>query len=215
MDLDTMPRGALIAGICGVALFIIMLLPWFGAGELGQAVEQAQDIAQQLGGVEIEEVDTTANAWESFDFIDIILLLAVIAGIGLAVMSALGTSVNLPVAASAITTGIGGIATLLVLYRILDPPYDAGREYGVFLGLIATAGIAVGGWLAMQEEGTSFGDLGGGGYGGGGDYPEQGQGYADPGTQAPPPGGAQPPPPGGSQPPPPPAGGPPPPPPAQ
>ena len=32
------------------------------------------------------------------------------------------------------------------------------RAYGVFLGLIASAGIAYGGWRAMEEEGTSFGD---------------------------------------------------------
>ena len=30
-------------------------------------------------------------------------------------------------------------------------------EFGVFLGLIAAAGIAYGGWASMQEEGTSFG----------------------------------------------------------
>ncbi len=28
----------------------------------------------------------------------------------------------------------------------------------MFLGLIASAGIAYGGWRAMEEEGTSFGD---------------------------------------------------------
>ena len=31
-------------------------------------------------------------------------------------------------------------------------------RHGVFLGLIASAGIAYGGWRAMEEEGTSFGD---------------------------------------------------------
>ena len=44
---------------------------------------------------------------------------------------------------------------------------DVGRSIGVFLGLIAAAGVAYGGWTAMQEEGTSFADqadrLGGGG----------------------------------------------------
>ena len=31
------------------------------------------------------------------------------------------------------------------------------REFGVFLGLIAAAAIAYGGWRSMQEEGTTFG----------------------------------------------------------
>jgi len=30
------------------------------------------------------------------------------------------------------------------------------RSIGVFLGLIAAAGITYGGWMAMQEEGASF-----------------------------------------------------------
>jgi hypothetical protein len=206
MDFDRVPRGALIAGISGVLLFIFMFFSWFGAG--------TAEVVTPAGGVEIDfgEVpgaDTTFNAWQSFDFIDLVLLAAVIVSVGLLVMSAMGTSVNLPVAASAITAGIGALATLLVLYRIIDPPGDADREFGVFLGLLACAGITIGGWLSMQEEGTSFSDLGGGG----GGYSDPN--YADPATQGHPP--AQQPP--AQQPPPPPAGGsqapPPPPPPAR
>ena len=44
-----------------------------------------------------------------------------------------------------------------VVYRVIEPVDDATRKYGLFLGLIAVAGIALGGWVAMQEEGTSFG----------------------------------------------------------
>ena len=61
------------------------------------------------------------------------------------------------------------LSTVLVLYRIIDPPADcAAREFGVFLGLIAAAAVAFGGWLAMQEEGDLFGDEAGR-FGGGGD----------------------------------------------
>jgi hypothetical protein len=66
--------------------------------------------------------------------------------------------VSLPVAGSAVTAGIGAIAFLLVLYRLIDPPGDSGREIGVWLGLLATAGITYGGYEGMQEEGASFGD---------------------------------------------------------
>jgi hypothetical protein len=213
MDFDQVPRGALIAGISGVLLFIFMFLSWFGAPDAGVITPAGQEL-DFSGLAEAAGVDTTLNAWQAFDFIDLVMLLAIIAAIGLLVMSAMGTSINLPVAASAIVTALGALATLLVLYRIIDPVFDADREFGLFLGLLACAGIAVGGWLAMQEEGTSFGDLGStggtGGYGGTGTG-----GYNDPGAQAPPPGHAPPP---GQAPPPPPAGGtqpPPPPPPAR
>jgi multidrug transporter EmrE-like cation transporter len=161
MEFSRVRAGELIAGISGVALFIIMFLPWFGVPEA------AEELIEQLGGVgAVEGADTTANAWESFDFIDIVLLLAVIAGVGLAVLAAAQSSVQLPVAASAITAALGILGTLLVIYRILDPPSEASRKIGLFLGLIAVVGITIGGWLAMQEEGTTFGGeadrLGGG-----------------------------------------------------
>jgi hypothetical protein len=190
MDLTRVPRGVLIAGASGLALFIIMFLSWFGAP--GEVETQFGEV-DVTGFAEAAGVDTTFNAWQSFDFIDIILLLTVIAAVGLAVMAAAGSSVNLPVAASAITTGLGVLATLLVLYRIIDPPFDADREFGVFLGLIAAAGVAIGGWLAMQEEGTSFGgerDRLSDRYGGGPPPPPGGTGTgpgAGPGAPPPPP----------------------------
>lgn len=144
--MENLRTGEKIAGASGVALLIIMFLSWWGApGELG-------DLA------EISGVDTSANAWELADFLDLVWALTAIAGITLAAMAMTSTQTNLPVALSAITAGLGGLSVLTIIYRLLDTPYDASRKYGVFLGLIAAAGIAYGGWIAMQEEGTSFSD---------------------------------------------------------
>jgi quinol-cytochrome oxidoreductase complex cytochrome b subunit len=152
MDADRLRTGELIAAVSAVALFIIMFLPWFGVGGVaGEALEQAQDLG--FAG----EVDTSANAWESFDFIDLVLLVTIVVAVGLAAATMAAQTVALPVAASAITAGLGILSTLLIIYRIIDPPGDADRKFWVFLGLIAAAGIAYGGWRAMQEEGTSFG----------------------------------------------------------
>ena len=132
MDFDQVPRGALIAGISGALLFIVMFFSWFGAPETNVVTPAGEvDIT---GFADAAGVDTTLSAWQAFDFIDLVLLAAVIVSVGLLVMSAMGTSVNLPVAASAITTGVGALATLLVLYRLVDPPFDTDREFGVFLG---------------------------------------------------------------------------------
>lgn len=164
MDTGTLGRGALIAGISGVLLFIFMFFGWYGAPDVvDEAVEQAQQAAEALGvdAPGIEETDTTVNAWESFDFTDLILFLAVIVSVGLAIMTLVGASASLPVAGSALTCGIGALAFLFVLYRTIDPPADGlDREIGLWLGLLATAGIAVGGYLGMQEEGTSFAEQG-------------------------------------------------------
>jgi hypothetical protein len=149
MDFSRVRTGELIAGISGVALFIIMFLTWFELPEVAGG--------QLQGFVEAVGVDTSYSAWQAFDFIDLVLLLAVVAGVGLAVLAAAQSNVQLPVAASAVAAGLGILATLLVLYRVIDPPSEYDRAYGLYLGLIASAGIAVGGWMAMQEEGTSFG----------------------------------------------------------
>jgi hypothetical protein len=164
MDTGNLGRGALIAGVSGVLLFIFMFFGWYGAPDVvDEAVEQAQQAAEALGvdAPAVEEADTTVNAWESFDFTDLILLLAVLVSVGLAAVTLAGASASLPVAGSALTCGIGALAFLFVLYRTIDPPAEGlDREIGLWLGLLATAGIAVGGYLGMQEEGTSFSEQG-------------------------------------------------------
>ena len=143
--MDNLRTGEKIAGASGVLLILIMFIfDWFTA-DVGFGVS--------FGG----------NAWEVFGGIDIVLFLAALAGIALAVMAASQSQVDMPVALSAITAGLGGLATLLVIYRIISPPdggagdlIDVSRSIGVFLGLIAAAGVTYGGWMAMQEEGTSF-----------------------------------------------------------
>lgn len=154
----------MIAGISGVLLFIFMFFPWYGApDEVDDALQQAQQAAEALGvnAPAVEDADTTVNAWEAFDFTDLLMLLAVLVSVGLAAMTLAGASASLPVAGSALTCGIGALAFLFVLYRTIEPPADGlDREIGLFLGLLATAGIAVGGYLGMQEEGTSFSEQG-------------------------------------------------------
>jgi hypothetical protein len=155
MDFTRLTQGEKIAGVSGIALFLIMFIfSWYGVEVDGQSVP-----------------DTGANAWEAFSFIDIVLFVTVAAAIGLALISASQTEVGLPVAASAVVAGLGILSVILIFYRIIDTPGDVSaasallqqsvdvtRKIGVWLGLIAAVGVAYGGWRAMQEEGTSFGD---------------------------------------------------------
>lgn len=165
MDTSNLGRGAMIAGISGLLLFIFMFFSWYGAPqEIDDALQQAQQAAEALGvnAPAVEDADTTVNAWEAFDFTDLICLLAVLVSVGFAAMALTGASASLPVAGSAVTCGMGALAFLFVLYRTIDPPGsgDVDREIGLFLGLLATAGITAGGYLGMQEEGTSFAEQG-------------------------------------------------------
>jgi hypothetical protein len=184
MDVNRLTQGEKIAGVAAIVLFISMFFAWFGfdspAGDLRQF------------GVDVGDVSFSFNAWESFSFIDLILLLTVLVTLAMVFVKLSDTVVDFPL--NTVVAALGGLATLLVLYRIIDPPGGSDREWGVFLGLILSALVAYGGYRAMQEEGSSFGDAA--------DRFSSGRG-AGPGAGSPPP----PPPTAGGQPP---AGGPPP-----
>jgi hypothetical protein len=147
MDVTRLSQGQKIAAGSAILLFIVMFFSWFGAPD-----SELTRFAQAAG------VDTSANAWQSFDFIDLILLLTVIVAVGGVALIASGNTANLPIPASTVTTAMGALSTLLVLYRVIDPPSDASRKFGVFLGLVLAAAVAYGGWRWMEEEGTSFQD---------------------------------------------------------
>jgi hypothetical protein len=159
VDIGTLSTGEKVSGVAGIALLVIMLLfTWFG---------------YEVAGVGIEE---GADAFEAFSLIDIVLLITAIAAIALPLMSATQATVDIPVALSAIVALLGAISVVLILFRIISPPdfdipgtvdigfgeVDQGvettRKFGVFLGLLAAIGVTIGGWLAMQDEGTSFGE---------------------------------------------------------
>ncbi len=196
-------RGERIAGVSGLLLILIMFIfDWFGLG--GSVAVQRFGFAGEV----------TGNAWQSYGFTDIVLFVTALAAIGLALIAASDYDLGLPVALSAIVTALGVLSVVLVVISIVSPPgfgvpdvagLDHSRKIGVWLGLIAVAAVTVGGYLAMQEEGTSFAGeaerFPGGGTGG--------PGVASPPPQAPPPPQSPPPdpaPPPPSSPPPPSAG---------
>jgi hypothetical protein len=145
MNQSTAPTGYTLAGLSGFALIVVMLLfAWFGF--------------PNASGI---------DAFKAFhDWVLFFLIFTAFAGMALALVGA-STRVDLPVALSAIATGLGVISLIILLIYVISPPnfsiagsasIGLDRKIGIWLGLIATAGVAVGGYLAMQEEGTSFSD---------------------------------------------------------
>ena len=152
MDVDRLGLGEKIAGASAVLLFIFMFFDWFKV-----------DVSDGSG---LFSVSFGGSAWDALDVIPIILMLAVIAAIAVAVIRLTDAVFEPPVSMNAVVAILGAISVLLILYRIVNPPdagisgIDVSPALGIFLGLLAAAGITYGGYRAMQEEGTSFGDLG-------------------------------------------------------
>jgi hypothetical protein len=146
VDTSRVSQGEVVAGIGAVALFIFLFLPWYGVGSTG------------FGG------GGSLSAWEAFSFIDVLLFLVAAVVVGLVLARAAGATPELPQPPAVIILCAGGIAVVLILFRLLvapdldagflDPEVDLEREIGVFLGLISAAGIAYGGWRAMNDAVT-------------------------------------------------------------
>lgn len=147
MDVDKLSTGEKISAVSAIALFIIMFLTWY-------TVDAPAGVASP-----------SLTAWDAYSLIDIILLITVVAAVGAAVLRISDGDIDIPV--SQIVAALGGLSVLLILFRIISTPSlsffgvtaaDTSISYGVILGLIAAAGVAFGGYRAMQEEGVTFAD---------------------------------------------------------
>jgi hypothetical protein len=138
---ERLSRGEQLAGIAGLALILIMFLfAWYGVDEV-----------------------PGFDAFDAYDdWVNIILVFTSFAAMSLALFGAGVARVQIPL--SVIVTVLGAVSALIILIYIISPPgigsdlveIDLGRKVGVWLGLISSVAIALGGYLAMQEEGTSF-----------------------------------------------------------
>jgi hypothetical protein len=153
MDVDKLNTGEKIAGVSAVLLFIFMFFDWFGVEISGEG--GSVSFGSGAGG----------SAWDALDFIPIVLVITIVVALINVFLRLSDSDYEPPVSVNVAVAVLGGISTLLVLYRIIDPPgfgtfggvsVDATLEFGIFLGLVTAAGIAFGGYRGMQEEGSSF-----------------------------------------------------------
>jgi hypothetical protein len=138
LDANRLSQGQLVAALSAIVLFIISFLPWFGVSG-----------AVTVGGTTIGG-SQNFSLWEIENPLDIYLMIVILVALVPAAMALLGDGADAPMAAMA-TALLGGVGTILILYQVFDTPGITDRKIGLFLGLIACAGIAVGGYLSMQE----------------------------------------------------------------
>jgi hypothetical protein len=177
--------GELVAGIAGFVLLISMFIfGWFG-----------------LEGF-------TGDAFDALDdWVNIVLVFTAFAGMALMLFGP-----DIPRAdvapLGAVTLALGALSALVVLIHIIAPPgveapgvsVDLDPQFGVWLGLVSSIAIAIGGYLAVQEEGAIGAGFGAPGAGPAAPSPQPQVPPAAPQQPAPPP----PPPPQQQAPPPPP-----------
>ncbi|MGI8714994.1 MAG: hypothetical protein ACR2NR_17795 [Solirubrobacteraceae bacterium] len=120
-------RAEVLAGVGGLALLVFLfVLNWLRSGGHNR------------------------HGWAAIPVLRWFLLVAALAALALAVTQATSRSPAVPVSLSVIVTVLGGLGTLLLIIRLLTT--SDGLCAGAFLGLVAVAGIAVGGFASMRRE---------------------------------------------------------------
>ncbi len=146
MDISKLDRGLQIVGGGAVVLLISLFLPWYSvSASLGPGLAKVSD---------------SASAWQVLSYTDLLLFLASVAAIAAVVAVGMGKLPELPAPLSQILLGISGVATLLVLFRLIFIPgndgggiVDIGRSVGVFIALIAAAAMVYGAMQTRAEPG--------------------------------------------------------------
>jgi hypothetical protein len=143
--------GEALSALGGVVLVAAMFLDWFGV-----------DVSGRLPGIEaLGRTIKPVNAWQAFDAIDIVLLFAAVLALATALAAIAGSGLRLPIETAVLVAALGALAAALIAWRLADPPItqltsptvtvDVTREVGAYLGLVAAAAIAAGGWLALRR----------------------------------------------------------------
>jgi hypothetical protein len=144
MDVNRLDRGMQIFGGAGLLLFVSLFLPWYG-------------VSASLGSG-FGKISVSASAWQAFSFIDILLFLAAAIAVAIAVAVGMAKLPELPLPLGQLMLGVAAVAALLVLFRLMFIPggegvgiVHVGRRVGVFVALIAAAGMVYG---AAKVEGV-------------------------------------------------------------
>jgi hypothetical protein len=146
MDPSRLTVGEAVAGIGGLGLFLFMFVGWFDVDLVA---------IQVPGGPEVTGRGETLDGWGAFGFpLDLLLLGVAAAAMAQALLRAAG---NPAPWRGELLLAAGAIATLLILYRVIDPPnaVDVSRKLGVYLSLLSALAITAGAYVALSEAPTA------------------------------------------------------------
>jgi hypothetical protein len=137
MNLSKVSRNDWIVVVGFVLMLIGLSIKWYGASVTLYGVS--------IGG--------SVNGWHFFVTGIIPWLLTLIAALIVLIKAVPDLKFSLPFPEALSIMGLGGVAFVLVLIRLIDAPGSGlGRGVGLFIALIAAAIVAVGGFLKNSES---------------------------------------------------------------
>jgi hypothetical protein len=145
VDVRRLRAGEIIAGASATLLLIFMFaLKWYALNSM-----LSETAGKGLGQ------PTAWNGWNGLETLRWLLLVTIVAALALTYFQAAREGSAIPVTLSIIVTVLGGLSTIALIYRVLinTPAPTLDQRAGAYLGLVATIGIAYGGYKSMREEG--------------------------------------------------------------
>jgi hypothetical protein len=131
-DLGRLRLGEVVAALGAVIVLLSLWLDWYvPAGEPAR------------------------TGWQAFGLLDVLIAVAIVTALALPIAVAARRSLAVPVALSVTVTVLGTLATILVAYRLVNPPgrnESVDLAAGAWIGLAGIAILALGGWMAMRRE---------------------------------------------------------------
>ena len=170
MTFARLTRGDWLAAVAALALLLVMAADWYSTEAAEQARRDAEQAVPQgpVSGEVARDVDDNAqiirnrhekNAWQAGAFADRVILLMLLAAVGLALAAAALRAADRrfrpPWTPSALATGVGLAALILLAARIIQKPaVDAGAvvKLGAPLGVVCVGALAIGARLAWNAE---------------------------------------------------------------
>jgi hypothetical protein len=134
VDAQRLSRGERIAGAAAVLLLVDMFLSWYSS-----AVSSA-----------------SANAWQAFGTTDILIFLTCLAAVAMVGLTVMGRTAGVALSVPMVVAALGGLTTLIILYRIANQPgsNDAVNvDFGAYLGLALAAALTYGAITASNAIG--------------------------------------------------------------
>ncbi len=158
-DVSRLRRADQIVSGGAIALFIFLFFfKWYGYSSN----------APSIAGVNVSS-SYSIDGWHAFQNSRWIWIVTIIVALGAVAIASGALELKSPVQLGVLVAGLGALSTLTILYRIVHHPTasasfggfhaSVGIKIGIWLGLIAAAAITYGGYLAMQDEGTSLADV--------------------------------------------------------
>jgi hypothetical protein len=132
MKLSRMRLGELAALAGAICIVVALTLPWY------------------------ETLEGKLSAWSTFGPAVVLIMLAALAGLGLALATVTERSPAFPVAAAVWGTLFGVMGTIAAIVRVVERPDNATMLCaGAWLALAGALLVAGGSWQSMRDERTS------------------------------------------------------------